>query len=302
MLTRLITSLVTLIGVVSLVFFLIHLIPGDPVEYILGDSARPADREALRSELGLDRPLPVQYADYLSGLIRFDLGNSLHSKQPVTALLLERLPATLKLSLVAFLLAVLIALPLGVLAATRSGTFWDSGAMTLSLLGVSIPNFWLGPMLILLFSLWLGLTPVSGMEQPGSVVLPAITLGVSLAAILARMVRSSLLEVLGEDYIRTARAKGVSEQRIVWRHALGNALLPVITLLGLQFGALLAGSVITEKVFSWPGIGLLLIDAIQQRDYPVVQGTVLLIAVSYLIVNRLTDLLYRVVDPRVRLE
>jgi peptide/nickel transport system permease protein len=212
------------------------------------------------------------------------------------------LPATLKLSLVAFLLAVLIALPLGVLAATRSGTVWDSGAMTLSLLGVSIPNFWLGPMLILLFSLWLGLTPVSGMEQPGSVVLPAITLGVSLAAILARMVRSSLLEVLGEDYIRTARAKGVSEQRIVWRHALGNALLPVITLLGLQFGALLAGSVITEKVFSWPGIGLLLIDAIQQRDYPVVQGTVLLIAVSYLIVNRLTDLLYRVVDPRVRLE
>lgn len=302
MLTRLITSLVTLIGVVSLVFFLIHLIPGDPVEYILGDSARPADREALRSELGLDRPLPVQYADYLSGLIRFDLGNSLHSKQPVSALLLERLPATLKLSLVAFLLAVLIALPLGVLAATRSGTVWDSGAMTLSLLGVSIPNFWLGPMLILLFSLWLGLTPVSGMEQPGSVVLPAITLGVSLAAILARMVRSSLLEVLGEDYIRTARAKGVSEQRIVWRHALGNALLPVITLLGLQFGALLAGSVITEKVFSWPGIGLLLIDAIQQRDYPVVQGTVLLIAVSYLIVNRLTDLLYRVVDPRVRLE
>jgi peptide/nickel transport system permease protein len=220
----------------------------------------------------------------------------------VSALLLERLPATLKLSLVAFLLAVLIALPLGVLAATRSGTFWDSGAMTLSLLGVSIPNFWLGPMLILLFSLWLGLTPVSGMEQPGSVILPAITLGVSLAAILARMVRSSLLEVLGEDYIRTARAKGVSEQRIVWRHALGNALLPVITLLGLQFGALLAGSVITEKVFSWPGIGLLLIDAIQQRDYPVVQGTVLLIAVSYLIVNRLTDLTYRVVDPRVRLE
>jgi peptide/nickel transport system permease protein len=302
MFTRFMTSLVTLLGVVSLVFFLIHLIPGDPVEYILGDSARPADREALRAELGLDRPLPVQYADYLSGLIRFDLGNSLHSKQPVSALLLERLPATLKLSLFAFLLAILIALPLGVLAATRSGTFWDSGAMTLSLLGVSIPNFWLGPMLILLFSLWLGLTPVSGMDQPGSVVLPAITLGVSLAAILARMVRSSLLEVLGEDCIRTARAKGVSEQRIVWQHALGNALLPVITLLGLQFGALLAGSVITEKVFSWPGIGLLLIDAIQQRDYPVVQGTVLLIAVCYLIVNRLTDLLYRVVDPRVRLE
>jgi peptide/nickel transport system permease protein len=300
MFTRLMTSLVTLIGVVSLVFFLIHLIPGDPVEYILGDSARPADREALRSELGLDRPLVVQYADYLSGLVRFDLGHSLHSKQPVSTLLLERLPATLELSLAAFLLAVLIAFPLGVLAATRSGTPWDSGAMMISLLGVSIPNFWLGPMLILLFSLWLGLTPVSGMEQPGSLVLPAVTLGVSLAAILARMVRSSLLEVLNEDYIRTARAKGVSEQVVVWKHALANALLPVITLLGLQFGALLAGSVITEKVFSWPGVGLLLIDAIQQRDYPVVQGAVLLIAVSYLVVNRLTDLLYRAVDPRIK--
>jgi peptide/nickel transport system permease protein len=300
MFSRLMTSLVTLIGVVSLVFFLIHLIPGDPVEYILGDSARPADREALRSELGLDRPLVVQYADYLSGLVRFDLGHSLHSKQPVSTLLLERLPATLELSLAAFLLAVLIAFPLGVLAATRSGTPWDSGAMMISLLGVSIPNFWLGPMLILLFSLWLGLTPVSGMEQPGSLVLPAVTLGVSLAAILARMVRSSLLEVLNEDYIRTARAKGVSEQVVVWRHALANALLPVITLLGLQFGALLAGSVITEKVFSWPGVGLLLIDAIQQRDYPVVQGAVLLIAVSYLLVNRLTDFLYRAVDPRIK--
>jgi peptide/nickel transport system permease protein len=300
MFTRLMTSLVTLIGVVSLVFFLIHLIPGDPVEYILGDSARPADREALRSELGLDRPLVVQYADYLSGLVRFDLGHSLHSKQPVSTLLLERLPATLELSLAAFLLAVLIAFPLGVLAATRSGTPWDSSAMMISLLGVSIPNFWLGPMLILLFSLWLGLTPVSGMEQPGSLVLPAVTLGVSLAAILARMVRSSLLEVLNEDYIRTARAKGVSEQVVVWKHALANALLPVITLLGLQFGALLAGSVITEKVFSWPGVGLLLIDAIQQRDYPVVQGAVLLIAVSYLVVNRLTDLLYRAVDPRIK--
>lgn len=300
MFTRLMTSLVTLIGVVSLVFFLIHLIPGDPVEYILGDSARPADREALRSELGLDRPLVVQYADYLSGLVRFDLGHSLHSKQPVSTLLLERLPATLELSLAAFLLAVLIAFPLGVLAATRSGTPWDSSAMMISLLGVSIPNFWLGPMLILLFSLWLGLTPVSGMEQPGSLVLPAVTLGVSLAAILARMVRSSLLEVLNEDYIRTARAKGVSEAVVVWRHALANALLPVITLLGLQFGALLAGSVITEKVFSWPGVGLLLIDAIQQRDYPVVQGAVLLIAVSYLVVNRLTDLLYRAVDPRIK--
>ena len=300
MLSRLLTSLVTLLGVVTLVFFLIHLIPGDPVEYILGDSARPADRDALRTELGLDKPLASQYANYLGGLLRLDLGQSLHSKQAVTHLLLERLPATVELSVAAFLLAILIAFPLGVLAARRKGTAWDSGAMTLSLLGVSIPNFWLGPMLILLFSMWLGLPPVSGMEQPGSLILPAVTLGVSLAAILARMLRSTLLEVLGEDYIRTARAKGVSEQGIVWRHALRNALLPVITLLGLQFGALLAGSVITEKVFSWPGVGLLLIDAIQQRDYPVVQGAVLLIALSYLLVNTSTDLLYRIIDPRIR--
>lgn len=300
MLARLLTSLVTLLGVVTLVFFLIHLIPGDPVEYILGDSARPADREALRAELGLDKPVLQQYADYIGGLLRFDLGESLHSKQAVSSLLLERLPATLELSVAAFLLAILIAFPLGVLAARRKGTAWDSGAMTLSLLGVSIPNFWLGPMLILLFSMWLGLTPVSGRDQPGALILPAVTLGVSLAAILARMVRSTLLDVLNEDYIRTARAKGVAESGVVWRHALRNALLPVITLLGLQFGALLAGSVITEKVFSWPGVGLLLIESIQQRDYPVVQGAVLLIALSYLLVNTTTDLLYRVIDPRIR--
>lgn len=300
MASRLLTSLITLFGVVTLVFFLIHMIPGDPVEYILGDSARPADREALRTELGLDKPLMSQYADYMSGVLQFDFGQSLHNKRPVSELLLEHLPATIELSVTALVLAVLIAFPLGVMAARRKDTAWDSGAMTLSLLGVSIPNFWLGPMLILLFSFWLGLTPVSGRDEAGSLILPAITLGVSLAAILARMVRSSLLEVLNEDYIRTARAKGVSENGVIWQHALRNALLPVITLLGLQFGALLAGSVITEKVFNWPGVGLLLIESIQRRDYPIVQGTVLLIAVSYLLVNTATDILYRVIDPRIR--
>jgi peptide/nickel transport system permease protein len=297
---RLLSALVTLFGVVTLVFFLVHLIPGDPVEYILGDSARPADREALRSELGLDKPLLSQYTDYMGSLLQLDLGKSLHSRRPVSEELLERLPATLELSLAALLLAILVAFPLGVMAARRKDTAWDTGAMTLSLLGVSIPNFWLGPMLILLFSFWLGLTPVSGRDEAGSLVLPAITLGVSLAAILARMVRSALLEVLNEDYIRTARAKGVGESGVVWQHALRNAMLPVITLLGLQFGALLAGSVITETVFSWPGIGLHLIESIQRRDYPVVQGTVLLIAVSYLLVNTATDILYRVIDPRIR--
>ena len=298
MISRLLSALITLFGVVTLVFFLIHLIPGDPVEYILGDSARAADRNALRLQLGLDQPLLQQYSSYLINLLSLDLGKSLHSNQSVTALLMERFPATLELALAAFLIAVLIAVPLGVMAARRRGTAWDSSAMTMSLLGVSIPNFWLGPMLILLFSLWLGWTPVSGREQAGSLILPAITLGASLSAVLARMVRSTLLEVLNEDYIRTARAKGLKESSVIWRHALMNAMLPVVTLLGLQLGALLAGAVITETVFSWPGIGSLLIESIQKRDYPLVQGCVLLVAVSYLLINTTTDILYQLLDPR----
>lgn len=300
MTSRLLSALITLLGVVTLVFFLIHFIPGDPVEYILGDSARPADRNALRLQLGLDQPLLQQYSSYLINLLSLDLGRSLHSNQSVTALLAERFPATLELALAAFLIAVTIAVPLGVMAARRRGTAWDSSAMTMSLLGVSIPNFWLGPMLILLFSLWLGWTPVSGREQAGSLILPAITLGASLSAVLARMVRSTLLEVLNEDYIRTARAKGLKESSVIWRHALMNAMLPVVTLLGLQLGALLAGAVITETVFSWPGIGSLLIESIQKRDYPLVQGCVLLVAVSYLLINTTTDLLYQLLDPRIR--
>ena len=302
MTSRLLSALITLLGVVTLVFFLIHLIPGDPVEYILGDSARPADRNALRQQLGLDQPLLQQYSSYLVNLLSLDLGKSLHSNQSVTALLAERFPATLELALAAFFIAVLIAVPLGVMAARRRGTAWDTSAMTMSLLGVSIPNFWLGPMLILLFSLWLGWTPVSGREQAGSLILPAVTLGASLSAVLARMVRSTLLEVLNEDYIRTARAKGLKESSVIWRHALMNAMLPVVTLLGLQLGALLAGAVITETVFSWPGIGSLLIESIQNRDYPLVQGCVLLVAVSYLLINTTTDLLYQLLDPRIRVQ
>ena len=302
MTSRLLSALITLLGVVTLVFFLIHLIPGDPVEYILGDSARPADRNALRQQLGLDQPLLQQYSSYLVNLLSLDLGKSLHSNQSVTALLAERFPATLELALAAFFIAVLIAVPLGVMAARKRGTAWDTSAMTMSLLGVSIPNFWLGPMLILLFSLWLGWTPVSGREQAGSLILPAVTLGASLSAVLARMVRSTLLEVLNEDYIRTARAKGLKESSVIWRHALMNAMLPVVTLLGLQLGALLAGAVITETVFSWPGIGSLLIESIQNRDYPLVQGCVLLVAVSYLLINTTTDLLYQLLDPRIRVQ
>jgi peptide/nickel transport system permease protein len=277
------------------------MVPGDPVEVMLGESARPADREALRVALGLDQPISTQLMSYLTGLLHFDLGQSLHSKQPIADLLMQRLPATLELTGAALLIAVVIALPLGVLAALHKGKAQDSGAMLFSLIGISIPNFWLGPMLILLFSLWLGWLPVSGRDAPGSLILPAITLGTALAAILARMVRSTLLEVLHEDYIRTAQAKGLHRNHVIWRHALGNAWLPIITLLGLQLGALLGGAVITETIFDWPGLGSLLIESIQKRDYPVVQGCVLLISVAYVVVNTLTDLIYGWVDPRIRI-
>jgi peptide/nickel transport system permease protein len=295
------SALLVILGVCTLVFLLIHLVPGDPVEAMLGESARPADRAALRASLGLDRPLWGQYLDYLSGLARFDLGDSFLSRRPVRELLAERVPATLELAAAALALAVAIALPLGVIAARNRGGAIDSAAMGLSLLGVSIPNFWLGPLLILLFSLALGWTPVSGRDGLISLMLPALTLGTGMAAVLARMVRSSVLEVLGEDYVRTARAKGLSEGAVLWRHALRNAWLPVLTLLGLQLGGLLGGAVITETVFAWPGVGSLLVEAIQGRDYPVVQACVLLVSLAYVLVNTLTDLLYTWADPRVRL-
>ena len=294
-------AVVVVLGVVSIVFLLIHLIPGDPVDVMLGEGATAADRESLRASLGLDQPVATQFVAYLEGLLQLDLGTSFHSQRPVMDVLLERLPATALLAAVSLLVAILLALPLGMLAAVRRDTPWDTGSMAFSMLGVSIPNFWLGPLLILVFSLWLGWFPVSGREGSGAVVLPALTLGTGLAAILSRMVRSSLLEVLGEDYIRTARAKGLSPHRVLLRHGLRNALLPVITLLGLQLGALLAGAVVTETVFSWPGIGLLTIEAIQTRDYPVVQACVLLISLTYVLVNLLTDLAYAWVDPRIRL-
>jgi peptide/nickel transport system permease protein len=300
-LQRLTGALLVIFGVISIVFLLIHMIPGDPVEIMLGESASTADREALRIALGLDQPLPVQFQHYLSGLLHLDMGTSIHFRRPVSDLILERLPATAMLAAVTLLLTVSMAVPLGIMAAVRRDSLWDTGAMTFSMLGVSIPNFWLGPILILVFSLWLGWFPVSGHSGPGSVVLPALTLSTGLVAVLSRMVRSSMLEVLGEDYMRTARAKGMPPQRIILHHGLRNALLPVITLLGLQLGALLAGAVITETVFSWPGVGLLTIESIQSRDYPVVQACVLLISVTYVLVNLLTDLAYAWIDPRIRL-
>ena len=301
LLVRLASAGLVALGVACLVFLLIHFIPGDPVEVMLGEGARPADRAELRAALGLDQPVLTQLKDYLARIMVLDFGESLHSRQPIVDILASRLPATAQLALVSFAVAILIAVPLGMIAALKRNTAVDFGAMGFSLLGVSIPNFWLGPVLILVFSLWLGWLPVSGRENPGALVLPAITLGTALAAILSRMVRSSLLEVLGEDHVRTARAKGLPEHVVIWRHAMRNALLPIITLLGLQLGTLLGGAVITEAVFSWPGIGSLTVEAIQKRDYPVVQACVLVISLTYVVVNTLTDLAYAWIDPRIRL-
>jgi ABC-type dipeptide/oligopeptide/nickel transport system permease component len=301
MFSRLGSALIVVVGVCTLVFLLLHLVPGDPVDAMLGESARPADRTELRRALGLDRPLMTQYIAYLAGLARLDLGRSFQDQRAVAEVLAERLPATLELAGAALALALVLAIPLGVLAARFRGRHVDSAAMGFSLLGISIPNFWLGPVLILIFSLQLGWTPVSGRDGPMSLVLPAVTLGTALAAILARMVRASVLEVLGEDYVRTARAKGLGEVAVMRRHALRNAWLPVLTLVGLQLGALLGGAVITETVFAWPGVGSLLIEAIRGRDYPVVQGCVLLISLTYVIVNTATDVVYAWIDPRIRI-
>lgn len=300
--TRLITAFIVILGVSTLVFLLIHIVPGDPVEVMLGESAQYADTEALRIALGLHLPLHEQWLNFMSQLFTLDLGTSLYSKREITALLAEHIPPTVILAVASIAVAILIALPLGIMAAVYRGSRWDISAMTVSMLGVSIPNFWMGPLLIMVFSLWLGWFPVSGNVGFASLILPAFTLGTALAALLSRMVRASLLEVLNEDYIRAARARGLSQLTVVVRHGLPNAALPIITILGMQFGALLAGAVITETIFSWPGIGQLTIEAIQKRDYPVVQACVLLISLVYVTVNLLTDLAYAFLDPRVRLD
>ncbi len=301
LLTRLASVLFVALSVATLVFALMHLAGGDPVDYMLGEFAKAADREALRARLGLDLPWYQQYFNFLRGIAVLDFGESFHYRKPVYELIAQRLPATIELAVAGLVVAVVIAIPLGTLAAMRRDSALDRGAMLFSLLGVSIPNFWLGPLLILVFSLGMGWFPVSGRDGLASLVLPAVTLGTALAAILSRMVRSSLLEVLSEDYIRVARAKGLHPFTVLSKHALRNALLPVLTLLGLQLGALLGGAVITETVFSWPGIGKLTVDAILSRDYPVVQASVLLISITYVVVNLLTDLVYAWVDPRIRI-
>lgn len=288
-------------GVLTLVFSLVHLIPGDPVEIMLGEGASAADMDNLRHQLGLDRPLAVQYWHYINGLLRGDLGTSLSYGEPVATLVAGRLLPTLLLTVASLLVALAIALPAGVLGAVKQNSPGDHLLTVLTLLGVSMPNFWLGPLLIILFSIQLGWLPVSGMEGPLSIVLPALTLGTALAAVLTRMIRSSLLEELGEEYVRAARAKGLPENRVLWKHAMRNALIPVLTVIGLQFGSLLTGAIITETIFSWPGLGQLLIRSINYRDFPLVQGCILAISVTYIAVNLLTDLAYGWLDPRIKL-
>jgi peptide/nickel transport system permease protein len=299
---RLLLTIPVLLGVATLVFALIHFIPGDPAQAMLGEGAAPEDVAQLRARLGLDRPLAVQYASFLQGLVRGDLGVSLRNNQPVTQQILERMPATAELAFASMTVAVLFAVPLGIIAAVWRGTGVDFGAMTLSLVGISVPNFWLGPLLAIVFSVELGWLPVGGRGTLAHLVLPAVTLGAALAAILARMTRTSLLEELREPYVLAARAKGVSRSRAVLHHAFRNSLIPIVTILGLQFGVVLTGAVITETIFAWPGIGRLLIQSISFRDYPLVQGCVLLIAVTYVGVNLLTDLTYGFLDPRIRVD
>ncbi len=289
----------TLLGVATLVFAFLHLVPGDPVEIMLGESAAPVDVAELRRELGLDRPLLVQYGRFLAHAVRGDLGRSIVYRAPVSHVIATRYPATLELAAAALLVALALALPLGIVAAVRPRSALDRGARLASLAGVCLPSFWLGPLLILVFSLRLGWLPVSGRGGIAHLVLPAVTLGLGMAGILVRMTRTSMLAALREDYVRSARAKGASERRVVLVHALRNALVPVTTVAGLQAGALLAGAIITETIFAWPGLGRLVVQAIDARDYPLVQGCVLAIAASYVVVNTATDLLQRAIDPRI---
>ena len=301
-LQRLLYILPALWLILTMVFLMIHIVPGDPVLQMLGQDARVEDLAQLRHSLGLDQPLGVQYVRYLAGLARGDWGQSMRFAAPVRPIVLERFPATLELSLAALAVCLAIAIPAGVFSAQRRGSQADRATSILTLLGLSVPNFALGPILILVFSIEIGWLPVSGRGGISHLILPAATLGAALAAILTRMVRGSMIEELSSDYVRTARAKGISEKSVLFRHAFPNSLIPVITIVGLQFGSLLAGTIVTETIFSWPGIGRLAVQAISARDYPLLQGCILIIAVSYVAVNLLTDLVYAIVDPRLRLQ
>jgi ABC-type dipeptide/oligopeptide/nickel transport system permease component len=297
---RLLYTIPVLWLVVSVVFLMIHLVPGDPIQQMLGEGASAADLQAARHAYGLDVPIGEQYINYWKGVLHGDLGRSLRFDQPVSKLVVQRYPQTLQLTIASMIVALLISIPAGVRSARRRNRWDDRLLSFVSLLGLSFPNFALGPILILFFAIYLGLLPVSGSGSLAHLVLPSITMGGALAAILTRMVRTAMLEELSQDYIRTARAKGLPENIVVYKHALRNALVPVLTVVGLQFGALLAGAIVTETIFSWPGIGRLTIQAIGNRDYYLVQGCILMIGLTYVAVNFITDFFYSLANPRIR--
>ncbi len=300
-LRRVVMLIPVLIGISIFAFLMIHLTPGDPARLMLGEGAPTEQLEALRTRMGLDQPLPVQYVTWLGSALQLDFGRSLRSNKPVILELRERLPATIELALAAVAIALAIGIPVGVISAVKPNSIFDNVAMVGALAGVGMPPFWQGIMLILIFSVSLGWLPSSGrMGGVEYIILPAITLGTAATASVARMTRSTMLEVLSQDYIRTARSKGLSRGRVIIRHALRNALIPVITIVGLQFGFLMAGAVLTETIFAWPGIGRMMVEAINAKDFPIVQGTIMMFAVMYAFINLVVDIAYAFLDPRLR--
>ncbi|WP_163529075.1 nickel ABC transporter permease [Halobacillus ihumii] len=303
---RFLQLLLLLFGISFLVFMSMHIAPGDPATVIGGPTATESDLEAIREELGLNRPVLVQYVDYIKGVVQGDLGYSFQNNQSVTEAIMTRFPQTLNLAVASMIVAILIGVPAGIISAIKQNSWFDFSSTTIALAGISIPNFWLGAMLILIFSVQLQWLPVGGLSAPfwtieglKQLILPAITLGTASAAMIARMSRSAMLEVIRADYIRTAKAKGVKSWGVIWVHALRNAMIPVITVIGLNFGFLLGGTIITEQVFAINGVGRLMIDAIAARDFPVVQGTVLLVATLFVVVNLIVDIIYAFIDPRI---
>jgi ABC-type dipeptide/oligopeptide/nickel transport system permease component len=298
---RLLATIPVLFGVLLLVFSMLHLVPGDPVKMMLGEfQTSPQQIATLQSQLHLNEPLPQQFGRYVWNALHGDLGTSIRSNKPVTEEIMNNLPSTLQLALAGLLIAGVVGITLGVLAAVKQYSWLDAGSMLVALIGISMPSFWLGLLLIFAFSLRFRLFPATGGGDLKHLILPAVTLGLGAAAIIARLTRSSMLEVLRNEYVTTARAKGIKESQVIIRHALKNALIPVVTIFGLQFGQLLAGTVVIETVFGRPGIGRLIVDAILNKDFPLVQGIVLVVAVSYVIVNLIVDLLYAFLDPRIR--
>jgi peptide/nickel transport system permease protein len=297
---RLVSTVPVLIGISLLLFFMLRMLPGDPAQVLAGQMATPEEIETIRTQLGLDRPIYVQYVSFLSRLVRFDLGRSARTQNPVTEEIWARLPNTMLLAVVAITLACLFGIPAGIISAVRPYTWMDYLVTSSALFGISMPVFWLGLMLVIVFSIMLKWLPAGGTGSWQHVVLPSITLAAFVVAFIARMTRSTMMEVLSQDYTTTARSKGLKEQVVVIKHAFRNALIPIITVVGLQFGLLLGGAVLTETVFAWPGLGRLIVDSILARDYPVIQGAILVFGLLYILVNLVVDLMYAFVDPRIR--